>query len=65
MLDASVDTLCAPVRTYIVSDAIRPISFHPLLVSSDEYNSTTTIVELISVSLEKTAVHQQRGLLDD
>jgi hypothetical protein len=43
-----VDNLCAPVRTYIVfahitvSDAILPIYFHRLLVSSHEHKLTTT-----------------------
>jgi hypothetical protein len=44
---------------HILSDAIRPISPHPSLVSCHEYKLTTTIVELDYVSPEKTAVHQQ------
>jgi hypothetical protein len=58
--DRIVDTQVAPVRTYIVlADAIRPISFHHLLVSSYEHDLTTTIVELIYVSPAKTPAHQQ------
>jgi hypothetical protein len=59
--------MCAPVRTYkvlslhLLSDAILPISFHPLLA-----NLSTTIAELVSVLLEKTAVLQQApGPLSD
>ena len=47
--------------SHLLSDTIRPssFSFDPLLVSFYEYKLTTTIVQLISVSLEKTPVHQQ------
>ena len=61
-----VDQMYAPVRTCIVlrthyhpiQSVQSPISLHPLLVSSYKHKSTTTIVELISVSLEETPVHQ-------
>jgi hypothetical protein len=44
--------------SHLLFDAIHPISFHALLVSCYEHKLTTTIVEFISVSPEKTAVHQ-------
>ena len=51
-----------PQYLHILSDAIRPISFHHLLVFSYEHKLTTTIVELIYVSPGKTPVHQQLQL---
>ena len=45
--------------TYQPMQSVRPISSNLLLVSSYEQKPTTTVVELISDSLENTAVHQQ------
>ena len=51
-------TFMVPTRTYYSMQFDQSgVPFHPLLVSSYEHKLTTTIVELISVSFEKTAVH--------
>lgn len=44
---------------HLLSDTFRPTSYHPLLVSSNKQVLTTTIVELISVSL---TIHQHSQL---
>ena len=50
--------------SHLLSNAIRPISFHPLFVPSYEHELTSTMVALIFVLLEKNSVRQHFILLD-